>query len=274
MTGWCSTYDRACTSPVKNTDGASSYRQKAAVPGQDQQLTVEMHDTITFTSLRDHNIVQLLSLSEWERCEFTEGVVISPINHLNSYTLVIPELYASWLSVIYLASSIGRDCFNGIKLMLKINTPAPTDVPTFEPSIAPTRVPTLLPTSHPTLIPTFSPSTQPTATQTFAPTTSPTKGVSAALLLFVLLCYGLLAYTARLDHHKGADIFSGHGGIWHLHHACLARYQTLIVTLGDISESGNAKNRVNLAPSICARCGVLHIARVLCMHAYISEVPH
>ena len=31
--------------------------------------------------------------------------------------------------------------------------------------------------------------------------------------------------------------------------------QALIVTLGDVSESCNAKNRVNLACSVCARCG-------------------
>ena len=31
--------------------------------------------------------------------------------------------------------------------------------------------------------------------------------------------------------------------------------QTLIVTLGDVLESGNAKNRVNLACSVCAKCG-------------------
>ena len=48
--------------------------------------------------------------------------------------------------------------------------------------------------------------------------------------------------------------------------------QTLIVTLGDVLKSGNAKNRVNLAQSVCARCGVLHIARVVYMHAHISEV--
>ena len=31
--------------------------------------------------------------------------------------------------------------------------------------------------------------------------------------------------------------------------------QTLIVTPGDVLESGNAKNRVNLTCSVCARCG-------------------
>ena len=31
--------------------------------------------------------------------------------------------------------------------------------------------------------------------------------------------------------------------------------KTLIVTLGDVLESGNAKNRVNLTCSVCARCG-------------------
>ena len=30
--------------------------------------------------------------------------------------------------------------------------------------------------------------------------------------------------------------------------------KTLIVTLGDVLESGNAKNRVNLTRSVCARC--------------------
>ena len=34
------------------------------------------------------------------------------------------------------------------------------------------------------------------------------------------------------------------------------RPKTLIVTLGDVLESGNAKkNRVNLTRSVCARCG-------------------
>ena len=31
--------------------------------------------------------------------------------------------------------------------------------------------------------------------------------------------------------------------------------ETLIVTLWDVLESGNAKNRVNLTCSVCARCG-------------------
>merc|ERR1712185_696622 len=31
--------------------------------------------------------------------------------------------------------------------------------------------------------------------------------------------------------------------------------KTLIVTLGDVLESGNAKSRINLTRSICARCG-------------------
>ena len=31
--------------------------------------------------------------------------------------------------------------------------------------------------------------------------------------------------------------------------------KTLIVTLWDVLESGNAKNRVNLTCSVCARCG-------------------
>ena len=31
--------------------------------------------------------------------------------------------------------------------------------------------------------------------------------------------------------------------------------KTLIVTLWDVLESGNAKNRVNLTRSVCARCG-------------------
>ena len=33
------------------------------------------------------------------------------------------------------------------------------------------------------------------------------------------------------------------------------RPKTLIVTLRDVLESGNAKNRVNLTRSVCARCG-------------------
>ena len=36
--------------------------------------------------------------------------------------------------------------------------------------------------------------------------------------------------------------------------------KTLIVTLWDVLESGNAKNRVNLTRSVCARCG----DKVLC----------
>ena len=31
--------------------------------------------------------------------------------------------------------------------------------------------------------------------------------------------------------------------------------KTLIVTLGGVLESGNAKNRINLTCSVCARCG-------------------
>ena len=31
--------------------------------------------------------------------------------------------------------------------------------------------------------------------------------------------------------------------------------KTLVVTLRDVLESGNAKNRVNLTCSVCARCG-------------------
>ena len=31
--------------------------------------------------------------------------------------------------------------------------------------------------------------------------------------------------------------------------------KTLIATLGDVLESGNAKNRINLTFSVCARCG-------------------
>ena len=31
--------------------------------------------------------------------------------------------------------------------------------------------------------------------------------------------------------------------------------KTLIVTLGDVLESGNARNRVDLTCSVCARCG-------------------
>ena len=39
--------------------------------------------------------------------------------------------------------------------------------------------------------------------------------------------------------------------------------KTLIVVLGDVLVSGNAKHRVNLAGSACARCGVLYIIRVV-----------
>ena len=42
----------------------------------------------------------------------------------------------------------------------------------------------------------------------------------------------------------------------------------LIVTLGDVLESGNAKNRVNLARFLCARCGVLYILRVVYIYAH------
>ena len=31
--------------------------------------------------------------------------------------------------------------------------------------------------------------------------------------------------------------------------------KTPIMTLGDVLESGNAKNRINLTRSVCARCG-------------------
>ena len=48
--------------------------------------------------------------------------------------------------------------------------------------------------------------------------------------------------------------------------------KTLIVTLGDMLESGNAKNRVNLARFVRARCGVSYILRVVYVCAYVSEV--
>ena len=57
---------------------------------------------------------------------------------------------------------------------------------------------------------------------------------------------------------KGAQIFNGHSAygtctmpIW-LTTTCP---ETPIVTLWDVLESGNAKNRVNLTCSVCARCG-------------------
>ena len=57
---------------------------------------------------------------------------------------------------------------------------------------------------------------------------------------------------------KGAEIFNGHSGIWHLHYAHLAHYHTPQNTNcdpRDVLESGNAKNCVNLTCSVCARCG-------------------
>ena len=44
--------------------------------------------------------------------------------------------------------------------------------------------------------------------------------------------------------------------------------KTLIVTLEDVLESSNAKNRVNLARFLCARCGILYILRVVYTYAY------
>ena len=58
--------------------------------------------------------------------------------------------------------------------------------------------------------------------------------------------------------YKGANIFNGRSGIWHLHYAHLAHYhmpQNTDCDLWDVLESGNAKNRVNLTCSVCARCG-------------------
>ena len=72
--------------------------------------------------------------------------------------------------------------------------------------------------------------------------------------LFICLC--VCRYVMSV--HEGAEIFNGHSGMWHLHYAPLAHYhmpKTLTVTLGEVLESGNAKNRVNLTCSVCARCG-------------------
>ena len=60
---------------------------------------------------------------------------------------------------------------------------------------------------------------------------------------------------------KGAKIFYGHSGIWHLHYPGMSIWltttcpKTLIVTLGEVLESSNAKNRVDLTHSVCTRCG-------------------
>ena len=59
-------------------------------------------------------------------------------------------------------------------------------------------------------------------------------------------------------HGKGAKIFKGHSGIWHLHDAHLAHYhmpQNTDCDPWDVLESANAKNRVNLTFSVCARSG-------------------
>ena len=70
---------------------------------------------------------------------------------------------------------------------------------------------------------------------------------------------------------KGAQKFTGHSQygtcvmqVW-LAATCP---KTLIVTLRDELESGNAKNRVNLARFLCDRCGVLYILRVVYTYAY------
>ena len=59
--------------------------------------------------------------------------------------------------------------------------------------------------------------------------------------------------------YKGVEICKGHSGTWHLHYAHLAHYhmppKTLIVTLGDVLGSDNAKTRVNPTRSVCAGCG-------------------
>ena len=65
-----------------------------------------------------------------------------------------------------------------------------------------------------------------------------------------------LPADAPISHTKAAEIFTGHSQygvrvmqVW-LAAACP---KTLIATLGDVLESGNAKNRVNLARFLDAR---------------------
>ena len=58
---------------------------------------------------------------------------------------------------------------------------------------------------------------------------------------------------------KGANIFTGHSGIWHLHYVHLAHYHmpqnTDCDPWGCVGVRQWKKKRINLTRSVCARCG-------------------
>ena len=72
-------------------------------------------------------------------------------------------------------------------------------------------------------------------------------------MAYVVMAYVVMALC------KGAKIFEGHDGIWHLHYARLAHYH--IPQNIDCDPWGCAgvrqckKNRINLTFSVCTRCG-------------------
>ena len=68
--------------------------------------------------------------------------------------------------------------------------------------------------------------------------------------------------------YKGAEIFKGRSQLTQTKGWLAATCpQTLIMTLGDVLESGDASSRVNPA-FLCATCGVLYILRGEYTHAY------
>ena len=72
---------------------------------------------------------------------------------------------------------------------------------------------------------------------------------------------------------KDAEMFTGRSqyGAWYHAGLALSRMpQNTDGTLGGALESGNAKNRVNLARFLCARCGALYIKSELRTHMHIS----
>ena len=76
-----------------------------------------------------------------------------------------------------------------------------------------------------------------------------------AVMAYAVMHYISIAYMAFIRARKYLTVAVAYGTctmpIW----LTTAGPKTLIVTLWDVLESGNAKNRVNLTCSVCARCG-------------------
>ena len=49
------------------------------------------------------------------------------------------------------------------------------------------------------------------------------KVMTYIVMVCIVMANTVMAYIA-MAYIKGAEIFTGQSGIWHLHHACLARY--------------------------------------------------